>query len=329
MTDNKIDLSALPVPLFGPAMGIQGLALVLLESWEVLRPVSVTLSAISLMILSVVALFQIIRSFVYPSEVSGDIRSPATVSFYAQPAVTVLLAAEVFAQWHTAGVLLTALGVALAVPAAIAAMIANTGSDLPGAVPVQLIPWIAVLMIPITAHTHIGVVWSWTALGFAAAGLAQVYFKTASSLNPVAAPLIPTTTIHLAVPSVVCVDLAVLSPENPLVDVSLGAAVFVFVSRLVRLRSLASCPFGLSWWALAMPFSALVLAAAVVAAPQSGWWALVWVGAGINVVIVAWVGYRTIVALMTATLIPTRTSVPRPPERTQPIGAPTEMSTHR
>ncbi|WP_378740607.1 hypothetical protein [Nocardia brasiliensis] len=305
MTTNRIDLSALPPATFGPAMGIQGFALVTYFASDALHGIATAMSLFSLILLLAVSLLHGIKYARYPRHALQDLRTPALMSFYAQPAVTILLAAEVF---HTSAArfaaALTLVGTGLAVLTAAGLTVARTRAPDTQVTPPQLIPWIAVLMVPITAHAYVDARLCWLVVGLAVAGMAQAHLVSPATGSVLPPQLAPTTTIDLAVPAVLCIDIVVLTPGNPLAVIILGGACYVLVRQLARIDRLVSTPFGLSWWAFTMPFSALVLALAAVLRPGGPWWFIVYFGAVVNGLIVAWVSFRTVAGLFAGQLIP-------------------------
>lgn len=310
-------MSALPTAIFGPAMGIQGLALVVFHTEQWLHPAAMVLSGISLLILAISVLAHAVKLIRFPVAGRNDLRTPAFVCFYGQPGVTVLLAAEIFqGSARVFAAVLTSAGAVIAASSALALVHARDRVPEPGnPMPPQLIPGIACLMVPITAHDFLSEGWCWTILGAAAAVLATFYLAAPVGFPKLPAPLAPTAAIHLAAPAVACVDLAELLPHSPFDRIALGVTGFVFAGLVIRGRRLVSAPFGLPWWAFTMPFSAVILALGSVISPDGNWWAVIRLGLVVNALLVVVVGGRTIAALARGTLlpaVPAAISVPKP-----------------
>ncbi|MFF3227151.1 hypothetical protein ACFYV7_30440 [Nocardia suismassiliense] len=307
VTTKRIDLSALPPATFGPAMGIQGFALVTYLTSDALHGIAAAMSLFSLVLLLAVSMLHGTKYVRYPRHALQDLRTPALMSFYAQPAVTILLAAEVFhSSAPRVAAVLTLTGTGLAVLTAAGLTVARTRAPDTPVSPPQLIPWIAVLMVPITAHAYVDERLCWLTIGLAVGGMAHSHVISRSAESALPPQLAPTTTIGLAVPAVLCIDMVVLAPGNPLAAGILGGACYVLVRQLAGIDRLMSSPFGLSWWAFTMPFSALVLALAAVLRPDGPWWFIVYCGALANGLIVAWVSFRTVAGLLAGQLIPVK-----------------------
>lgn len=307
MAVGRIDLSALPTPIFGPAMGTQGLGLVFYFVLPEFRSVAFVLSGLALALLCTAVLAHIAKHVLYPNHARQDVRNPALVAFYGQPAVTVLLAAEVFA--HEATVLsevLTAVGAVIAVGAAAAWTFARVSSAKLAArpAPPQLIPGIAFLMIPLTASAHVDASWCWVAVAIGLTLLGMVYLSPPQSLQDLPTPLAPTAATHLAAPAVACLDLLILVPGSAVAVAPLGIDAVVFAWLGLQLPRLLRAPFGLAWWAYTMPFSAVVLALSAVISATSAWWPVLHVALAINVLIVAAVAALSVMALIRGRLIP-------------------------
>jgi tellurite resistance protein len=263
-----------PVTFFAVAMGLFGLTLSLRaaeHAWGLPATASLGALALSVLVLTSVALAYLAKVLKAPAAVAAEWHHPVKIAFFPTISIsTILLATAVLplapgaaqAFW-LAGVVAQAI-LALAV---IGVWIGHRPFQTPHLSPAWFIPAVGNVLVPV-AGVPLGFVdLSWL---FFSAGLLFWIVLLTLVMNrlvfhdPLPGRLVPTLTILIAPPAVAFVAWTHLVAEpGPFGRILLNLGYVFLLIVLTQAGRFRAIPFALSWWALSFPVAALSIASFV------------------------------------------------------------------
>lgn len=266
-------LARLPVPLYGCALALLGLRLLIPASWPGTQG-SLALAWLlgaGVIALAVPLLLHAAKALVTPQAFANDLRNPGTAPFFGQVGVALALLAEIQHQsgspWAHACVLASAV-VALVGLVHALVLVALQRPGWQAASPAWLLPpiqwlYLALLVPPPQAWLQ----QSATVLGLLTAALTVGCLASRWWWGP-AWPVVaqPALGTFLAIPAVLLLlALQHPGPSPALTSALFGLTLFSALWALWQLPRFLARPFAISWWAYGMPLTACAMAIQAVA----------------------------------------------------------------
>lgn len=305
----------MPITFFAIGMGMMGLTLALRAgetSFSIGNSASMTVLALSVTLLAVVAIGYLAKALYYPEKVVEDWHHPIKIAFFPAISISLLLLATALATfapgiaeplWLFATTLQGVLALSV-----ISAWIGHRPFQTGMMTPAWFIPAVGNVIVPLAGGPFGYVELSWL---FFTGGL--IFWVVLLTLvmnrlmfhDPMPGKMVPTLMILVAPPAVAFSSWLRLTGDVGSFGHFLLSAAYVFALLVTtQAAKLRNQPFALSWWALSFPIAALVIASFGYA-QKVGSVSHQWIGAGLLGLLIAVVGLlivRTAMAIRAGTI---------------------------
>jgi tellurite resistance protein len=260
-----------PITFFAIGMGMMGLTLAIKaaeRAFELPNLVSPGVLAVSVVMLTAVALGYGIKALAHPAEVRAEWHHPVRIAFFPAISISLLLLAAALLEpmpqvAHVIWLVGTALQGVLAL-SVIGAWIGHRSFQQGQLTPAWFIPAVGNVIVPL-AGARLGYMEiSWL---FFSGGL--IFWVVLLSLvmnrlmfhDPLPGKMVPTLMILVAPPAVAFTAWLRLSGDvGPFGHFLLSAAYVFALLVATQVAKFRNMPFALSWWALSFPLAALTIA---------------------------------------------------------------------
>jgi tellurite resistance protein len=311
-------LAHLPIALFASVMGLSGLAMGWLKAGQIGNALALDIGwvirvAASLLLLTLV-FFYALKSLRYPDSVKAEFAHPIKINFFATIPIGLVLMATLWSSTHPgAANVLWWVGATLMLILTLLTMshwIHHTHYQFNHLNPAWFIPVVGNVLIPIAGVRlgHVELSWFFFSIGIIFwLVLMTIVMNRLIFHDPLQDRMRPTLFILLAPPAVGFLSYVALNAGN--LDAFARVLYFTGLFLVLLLMSNAShflkLPFFISGWAYSFPVAAMALASFEmgVLSTQFGFTAIGWAMLTALTVIVIYLAYKTLEALLKGRLL--------------------------
>lgn len=269
--EQKRGIRYFPIALFASVMGLSGvtMAIKLLENlyeWNQIASTSLLILTTLLFLFNSGML--IYRLFRYRADVKADFNHPVKMNFFGAVSISLLLLAAAYLDVsNTVSYVLWIVGAVLQITLTLvilSRLIWTFSFKIEHFNAAWFIPIVGNIVVPIAGSTHAipDINWFFFSIGVIFSIVYMtIFFIRVFFHPPIPGKLLPTFFILMAPPAVGFISyLNITGSADAFAYILYGAAFFIGMLLLFRVKIFLSIPFFLSWWAFLFPSAAMTLA---------------------------------------------------------------------